>query len=42
MQNTRFTPEKLLAQLKAEYVHLNDNDAKAQEVYEYILSKQTK
>lgn len=42
MADTKFTPEKTLAFLIAKYEHLNDGGAKAQEVYEFILSKQPK
>lgn len=42
MANTPFTPESLMAHLVDKYAHLNDNNAKAQEVYDWIMSKQTK
>lgn len=36
----KFTPETLMAYLVAKYAYLNDNNVKAQEVYDYIMSKQ--
>ena len=42
MVNTPFTPEKLMQDLILMYAHLNDNNQKAQEVYDKIMSKQPK
>lgn len=42
MTNTQFTPESLMAYLVSKYAYLNDNNAKAQEVYDWIISKQSK
>lgn len=36
-----FTPETLMAYLVAKYAYLNDNNAKAQEMYNYIMSKKS-
>jgi hypothetical protein len=36
----QFTPQTLMAYLVAKYAYLNDNDTKAQQVYDYIMSKQ--
>ena len=38
MEN-KFTPESLMALLIARYAHLEDNNVKAQAVYEMIMSK---
>ena len=37
-----FTEEKLLADLIARYAHLNDNNAKALEVYARIIASYNK
>ena len=37
----KFTPETLMAYLVAKYAHLNDNNVKAQEVYDRIMSRQS-
>ena len=37
-----FTKEELLEKLKKQFAHLNDNDAKALEVYNLIITNQTK
>lgn len=37
---TKFTPETLMAYLVAKYAYLNDENTKAQQVYDYIISKQ--
>lgn len=34
-----FTPEKLLEDLKAQFAYLNDNHAKALEVYNRIINQ---
>ena len=34
-----FTKEELLEKLKAQFAHLNDNDAKALEVYKKITGE---
>jgi len=36
----KFTPETLMAYLVAKYAYLNDENVKAQQVYDYIMSKQ--
>ena len=36
----QFTPENLMAYLVAKYAYLNDNNVKAQQAYDYIMSKQ--
>lgn len=38
----KFTPESLMAYLIARYAYLEDDNAKAQEVYNMIMSKQPK
>lgn len=42
MANTTFTPESLMAYLTTKYAYLNDNNVKAQEVYDMIMSKEPK
>lgn len=42
MVDNTFTPEKLMQDLVATFAHLNDGNAKAQEVYDKIMSKQPK
>ena len=42
MADKIFTPEKLMQDLILMYAHLNDNNQKAQEVYNKIMSKQPK
>lgn len=42
MNDSAFTPEKLMMYLTARYESLNDNNAKAQEVYNTIISKTQK
>jgi hypothetical protein len=39
MVNNSFTPEKLMQDLILMYAHLNDNNQKAEEVYNKIMSK---
>lgn len=39
---TQFTPESLMQYLIAKYASLNDNNVKAQQVYDLIMSKQPK
>ena len=41
MAKTSFTPESLMTYLISRYAYLNDNNVKAQEVYNRILSKQS-
>jgi hypothetical protein len=41
MANTSFTPESLMTYLINKYAYLNDNNVKAQEVYNKIISKQS-
>jgi hypothetical protein len=42
MANTKFTPESFMTYLQEKYASLNDNGAKAQEVYDRIMAKQPK
>ena len=42
MENTEFTPESLMANLVKRYEHLNDNNVRAQEVYDLITTRQSK
>lgn len=42
MTTAAFTPEKLMENLKTQFAYLNDNDVKATEVYDLIMSKQPK
>ena len=42
MINTTFTPETLMQYLINKYAYLNDNNAKAQEVYDMIIAKEPK
>ena len=37
----KFTPETLMTYLVAKYAYLNDNNVKAQEVYDRIMSRQS-
>lgn len=41
MENTEFTPEKLMDFLTKKYAYLNDNGVKAKEVYDRIMASQS-
>lgn len=38
MENTAFTPEKLMQYLTKKFEYLNDNGKKAKEVYDMIMA----
>lgn len=40
--STKFTPEALLQFLIARYAYLDDNNVKAQQVYDSIIARQSK
>jgi hypothetical protein len=42
MATTPFTSTSLMDHLVATYAHLNDNNAKAQEIYDLLMSKRSK